>query len=155
MLAQLAALRASVDLDRDCIGSFGDARLDATAALFAKQMRRLKTVCLRKLSHGTKALQMAFGRLLDNDRFTVEEMINHAAAQTVERARDSGHILVIQDSTELVFDDKWHPTKKGFGPVHDIASLGLQVQPALAVDAHSGACLGLLAMSHWVRRFDK
>ena len=84
---------------------------------------------------------MQFSRFLHNEAVTVGEMAQTAIART-KRAVVGREILVIQDSSELVFGGK-KIRARGFGPVGKGGNLsGLLLHLPLAVDAMNGAVLG-------------
>lgn len=84
-------------------------------------------IAIRTLG-GNRAGEMRITRFLRNAKVTVAEMIEHATAATVPRLAGL-HILAIQDTSTLRDD----------GGQRSIA-----LHPTLAVDAQSGAVLGLL-----------
>ena len=77
--------------------------------------------CIRRLG-GTRAQEMRFTRFLRNDAVTAVEMARHAGALTAQRAA-------------------------GYGAVGKGGELsGLLLHPLLAVEAGTGALLGLVSM---------
>ncbi len=77
---------------------------------------------------GSRSGEIRLTRFLRNDKVSVSEIIASAAARTA--ARVSGlHILAIQDTTSLRNDGD---------------QLGMVAHPTIAVDASSGALLGLV-----------
>jgi hypothetical protein len=96
---------------------------------------------------------MQFTRLLRNPSVTVAEMAASAAERTAMRVvgRD---VIAIQDTTELVLGGR-QARANGYGPVGKGGALGgLLLHPILAVDAASGALLGLVDISIWNRAGD-
>ena len=55
------------------IGNFGDKRLLKTGALLFKKMMKKMTMSISKLS-GNRAMQVAFGRFLSNEKTTSGEI---------------------------------------------------------------------------------
>lgn len=100
---------------------------------------------IRRLAGGGRARQMQFTRFLHNAAVTVEEMAASAAQCTAQTA--SGRdVLAIQDSSELVFGGA-RARAQGFGPIGRGGGLGgLLLHAVLAVDAASGALLGLAGL---------
>jgi Transposase DDE domain len=97
---------------------------------------------------------MQFSRFLHNGAVTVTEMAETAAARTavVVVGRD---VLAMQDSSELVFGGK-EARARGFGPIGRGGNLGgLLLHPVLAVDAVTGALLGLVDVKVHNRRGGK
>ena len=61
-----------------------------------------QSICLRRLGEGSRAREVGFGRLLANDKVTVERLIEGWNIQT--RCAIAGrHVLAIQDTTEINF----------------------------------------------------
>jgi hypothetical protein len=88
---------------------------------------------------------MQFTRFLHNEAVTVGEMAASAATHTSEVVAGRA-VLAIQDSSDLIFGGK-QARERGFGPVGRGGGLGgLSLHAALAVDAASGALLGLVDM---------
>jgi Transposase DDE domain len=90
---------------------------------------------------------------LNNERVTVAEMVEHAAART-SRAVGGRHVLAIQDTTEINYQAK-QGRKRNLGTVGNGSDVGLFVHPVLAVDADSGACLGVADVQVWRRSKSK
>ena len=107
-----------------------------------------KTVCLKRLG-GDRAGELRIGRFLANEKVTTAAIIADWGRQT--RTACAGlHVLAIDDTTELKF-----PTtperRRGLGPVKKGKAYGLLVHSMIAVDAASGACLGLVGGEIWTR----
>ncbi|MGL3105893.1 hypothetical protein [Bradyrhizobium sp. BR 1432] len=62
-----------------------------------------KTVCLRQLSRGNRALEVRFNRFLGHDKVTVERIIESWSESTVA-AVEGRHVLAIQDTSEIHFN---------------------------------------------------
>ena len=77
---------------------------------------------------GDRAGEMRITRFLRNRRVSVAEVVRHAAERTAGRVAGR-HVLAIQDTTSLRDDGHGH---------------SLNLHPTIAVDAASGACLGLI-----------
>ena len=107
-----------------------------------------KTVCLRRLG-GDRKGELRAGRFFANPKVTAAKIIagwsEHTGAACAGR-----HILAIEDRCEVKF-----PTtaqrRRGLGPVKKGNTFGVLVQAMVAVDASSGACLGLLGGDVWTR----
>lgn len=93
---------------------------------------------------------MRFRRFLHNSSVTTEEMV--CAAVTGTAARVAGRdIVVVQDTSELVLGGR-RARGNGFGPVGKGGALGgLLLHAALALEAGSGALLGLADAKIWNR----
>lgn len=93
---------------------------------------------------------MRFRRFLHNSSVTTEEMV--CAAVTGTAARVAGRdLVVVQDTSELVLGGR-RARGNGFGPVGKGGALGgLLLHAALALEAGSGALLGLADAKIWNR----
>lgn len=98
-------------------------------------------MCMHALAEDrTEVVQ--FGRFLDNEAVSADEMLVHAGQLTGRRAAGR-HVLVIQDTTELNFAT--HTVRKrGFGKAGNGRDIGLFLHPMLAVDARRGGVIGLV-----------
>jgi len=93
---------------------------------------------------------MQFTRFLRNEAVSVAEMAAHAAKGTAQRVAGR-EIVAIQDTSDLVLGGR-RARAKGFGPVGRGGALGgLVLHPVLALDAASGALLGLVDVTIWNR----
>jgi hypothetical protein len=146
--------RYAIDLSVDRVGCFGDARIDLLAAVVFRRMSQFKLVCLRRLAEGQKTLYQALWRLFKNRKFSVDELLRHAGNKTAARANACSHVLVIQDTCEVAFDDLDYPQRQDLGPINQSAR-GILMHPALAIDADSKACLGILSADIWARPAEK
>jgi hypothetical protein len=131
-------------------GCFGDRRIDRLASLMLERMSTLLTVTLRKLATSRRE-QVAFYRLMNNDRFDVDKIIEGAVSKTASLSKNANHVLVIQDSTDIFFEVEGTEFRTGLGQVGNEKGLGFNLHPSLVVDAESGQCLGLSSLYHWVR----
>lgn len=96
-----------------------------------------------------RAEWLGFSRWLNNPKVTASEIAEHSAEAL--SARVAGlHVLAIQDTTELNYAA--HAGRvRGLGPAGNGIDPGLFVHPVLAIDAGSGALLGLAGMQIWTR----
>jgi hypothetical protein len=105
--------------------------------------------CIRRLG-GTRAREMQFTRFLRNRSVTSSEMSRHAGSVTGQRVAGR-EVVAIQDTSELVLGGR-RAGKAGYGIVgKGGATRGLLLHPVLAVEAGSGALLGLVSMQVWNR----
>ena len=75
-------------------------------------MRRMVmrgTVCLRRLAN-SEAEERRFGRWLGHDRVTVEEIRADFQARAAGQGWD-GHVLAVQDTSELNFQHRITPAR--------------------------------------------
>jgi hypothetical protein len=107
-----------------------------------------KTVCLRRLG-GTRGGELRVGRFFASPKVTAGKLVASWSERT-GAACAGRHILAIQDRTEVKF-----PTtaqrRRGLGPVKKGNAYGVLVHAMVAVDAASGACLGLIGGAVWTR----
>lgn len=108
-----------------------------------------KTVCLRRLSRGHRALEVRFNRFLGHDRVTAERIIESWGESTVA-AVAGRHVLAIQDTSEVHFNTT-PQRRRGLGEIGKGNNHGVLLHPLLAVDADDGTCLGLLSGQVWTR----
>ncbi|RWH98631.1 MAG: IS4 family transposase, partial [Mesorhizobium sp.] len=91
---------------------------------------------------------MQFTRFLRNRSVSAAEMSRHAGEQTGGRAAGR-HVVAVQDSSELALGSR--RARAGYGPVGNGNAAGLLLHPVLAVEAGTGALLGLVSMQVWNR----
>lgn len=107
-----------------------------------------QSVCLRQLAGG-RAAQVQYGRWLNNQKVTVEKIVDGVCAGIGERSQDR-HILLIEDTTEVNYQA--HARRAhALGTVGNGVDVGFFVHPVLAVDAQDHACLGLAHVHLWQR----
>src|SRR5271165_2197632 len=130
------------------LGSFGDVRLDRVGASILERMTLRKTVCLRRLG-GDRGGELRFGRFFANEKVTAERIVDDWGRSTGPAAAGR-HVLAIQDTSEVKF-----PTtaqrRRGLGLVKKGKAYGVLVHAMIAVDAPTGACLGLVGGEVWTR----
>lgn len=118
------------------------------ALLLQRAVERV-TMNLRAASDG-RAEWVGFSRWLNNPNVTAGEISVHSAE--VLSGRVAGlHVLAIQDTTELNYA-RHAGRVRGLGPSGNGLDPGLFVHPMLAIDAGSGALLGLAGMQIWTRQ---
>jgi hypothetical protein len=107
------------------------------------------TVNLREAANH-RAEWVGFSRWLNNPNVTVEEIVAHRA-ETLAGSVDGLHVLAIQDTTEINYAA--HAGRvRGLGPTGNGIDPGLFAHPVLALDAASGALLGIADMQIWSRQ---
>ena len=126
---------------QDDLGGFGDARLRRVGARLLTAMRAQPTLCVHALAEDRNEA-LAFGRFLDHDAVSSDEMLVTAGRLTGQRVAGR-HVLAIQDTTELNFPGH-AASKRGFGRSGNGTDIGLFLHPTIAVDAHSGGVIGLV-----------
>lgn len=107
-----------------------------------------KTVCLRRLG-GSRRGELQAGYFFANPKVTAAKIVESWSDLTGP-ACTGRHILAIQDRSDVKY-----PTtaqrRRGLGPVGKGNIYGVLVHTMLAVDANSGACLGLVGGAVWTR----
>lgn len=105
--------------------------------------------CIRRLG-GTRSREIRFTRLLRNGSVTVGEMAAYAGERTASRVAGR-EVVAIQDTSEVVLGGR-RARAQGFGPVGGGGALGgVLLHPVLAVEAGTGALLGLVDAQIWNR----
>lgn len=107
-----------------------------------------KTLCLRRLG-GDRAGELRAGRFFANPKVTAAKIIEGWSTRT-GAAASGRHVLAIQDTSEVVFATSAE-RRRGLGPVGKGHAYGVLVHAMIAVDARSGACLGLVGGAVWNR----
>jgi len=147
-------MSAVLDLGRtammmaDFDGCFGDKRLSERGARIFKDMVEKRSCTLRRLGAG-RAEEVGVGRFLGNDKVTVEEIVA-GASQPLGQAAAGRHVLAIQDTSEINFQ-RHAGRVQGLGAGCNGRDRALFVHPVIAVDAESGALLGLAGAQLWTR----
>jgi len=97
---------------------------------------------------------MQFTRFLRNAAVTPAEMAAHAGEATAKRVAGRD-VIVIQDTSELALGGR-RARANGYGPVGKGGALGgLLLHAVLAVEAGTGALLGLVDFKVWNRKGGK
>ena len=104
-------------------------------------MTARSTVCLRRLA-ADRVEEMRFGRWLANPRVRMSDLEDTVGVAVGARVAGR-HVLAIQDTSELNYEAHARRTG-GLGTVGNGRDRGVFIHPVLAVDAASGACLGLV-----------
>jgi hypothetical protein len=107
-----------------------------------------KTVCLKHLG-GDRRGELAAGRFFANRKVTAERIIASWSDRTIS-AVTGRHVLAIQDTTEVSFATR-PGRRRGLGPCGHGNAHGVLAHVMMAVDAGSGACLGLIGGRVWNR----
>src|SRR6266511_598418 len=127
---------------------FGDARLS----------KRLVRIVADKLANPTASIPQASGswaatkatyRFLDSEQVAADRIRDAHADATRSRIYHHDTVLVLQDTTELLYTS--HPHTTGLGELDHAGSKGLKVHSALAATL-DGVPLGLVYQSVWARK---
>ncbi|WP_324415308.1 IS4 family transposase [Bradyrhizobium sp.] len=93
---------------------------------------------------------MAYWRFVNNPQVTTDQLIEGWSRQTATVA-GGRHALAIQDTSEVKFRTR-QGCERGLGQVGKGNARGVLLHAMMAVDADSGACLGLAGGKVWTRR---
>ena len=128
-----------------------DARLARRAAWLCQALALHRCVQISKLASDW-AEQMAYYRLLDNDRFSPDQIIKALTAHAASLTR-SKHAFVIQDTTQFNLErHKRHiEPESGLGVIGDNESLGFFLHASLVVDAATEEATGFSHVKLWSR----
>jgi hypothetical protein len=109
-----------------------------------------RSVCLRQMAQGDWAAYMAYWRFVNNPQVTTDHLIEGWRRQTAAVA-GGRHVLAIQDTSEVKFRTR-EGCRRGLGQVGKGNARGVLLHAMMAVDADSGACLGLTGGKVWTRK---
>lgn len=112
-----------------------------------------KSVCVRKLSRGKRAVEVGFGRFLANRKVTAQTVVESWSDLIGASARGR-HVLAIQDTSDIQFATS-EDDRRGLGKIKTGNVFGLSLHAMLGIDADSGACLGLVGGKVWTRGPEK
>jgi Transposase DNA-binding/Transposase Tn5 dimerisation domain len=130
---------------------FGDKRLtnrfiQLVGDLAAKPEGSVPQAC------GSWASTKGAYRFWDNERVTPESIRAAHREKTIERAKEYGTILAVQDTTSLNYSA--HKATEGLGPIDGHGTQGIHVHSVLAVSPDGVPC-GLLHQHVWQRDPDE
>jgi hypothetical protein len=108
-----------------------------------------KTVCQRRLDE-TRAGWLGAWRFFANEKVTADKIVDSWSERTRE-AVAGRHVLAIHDTTEVHFSTN-PKRRRGLGQCGHGNAYGLLAHVMMAVDADSGACLGLVSGQIWNRK---
>jgi hypothetical protein len=111
-------------------------------------MAARETVCLKRLG-GDRGGEEAAGRFFANPKVKVDRIVESWSQHTGPAAQGR-HVLAIHDRSAIKFRTR-AKRRRGLGKVGHGNIHGLLVHAMLAVDADSGACLGLVGGEVWNR----
>jgi hypothetical protein len=102
---------------------------------------------------GTHARLKAASRVLRCPEVTPEKLTKNFVKQGMEKI-SSGHILVVQDTTELNF--AWRELEiEGLGPVGNNTDQGFFLHPGIMVNPEDETVLGLAGFQLYTRKWEK
>jgi Transposase DNA-binding/Transposase DDE domain len=135
----------------DTFGSvhLGDQRRTERAVAMASAIAHDPAASLPAQMPDEAALEAAY-RFLHTPDVTYEQLIEPHVAQTRAEARAQQQVLLIQDTTEV--DYQQHPTTTGLGPIGNGTHHGYLLQSVLAVVPKSREVLGLMHQEPFLRQ---
>ena len=126
----------------------GDVRSEARGAWLFERIVATGSLVLRRVT-GTRAGEVAAQRYLGSPHVTPQVLVAAFAARAAQ-ACAGRRVVAAQDTTEINFSGRTRPPR-GLGPGGDGVSAGFFLHPVVAVDAESGAVLGLADAQIWTR----
>lgn len=134
--------------------TFGEADLghrsrEARAVRMAAAMANDPAAALPK-QMGSEAAAHAAYRFLQSAQVSYEDLISPHLEQTRAQMRQAKQMLLIQDTTEVDYEQ--HPTTTGLGPIGNGSHHGYLLQSVLAIDPASRGVLGLAHQEPFLRQ---
>lgn len=126
---------------------FGDKRLTKRLVKVARDLAGKPEGSVTQASGSWAGTKGAYP-FWDTDKVTPEKIRAAQRAKTVERVKEYGTILAVQDTTSL--NSSTHKAKKGLGPIEGHGSQGTHVHSVLAVSPDGVPC-GLIHQHVWSR----
>src|SRR6266852_7697245 len=127
----------------------GDQRRTERAIAMACAIAHDPAATLPAQMQGEAELEAAY-RFLQTPDVTYEQLIQPHVEQTRAEAREHQRVLLIQDTTEV--DYQQHPTTTGLGPIGNGTHHGYPLQSVLAVVPQSREVLGLMHQEPFLRQ---
>lgn len=127
----------------------GDQRRTERAVKMAQAIAHDPAASLPAQMQGKAALQAAY-RFLQTPDVTYEQLIQPHLSQTREAAGKREQVLLIQDTTEV--DYQQHPTTTGLGPIGNGTHQGFLLQSVLAILPGTREVLGLAHQEPFLRQ---
>jgi len=127
----------------------GDQRRTERAVAMACAIAHDPAASLPAQMQGEAELEAAY-RFLQTPDVTYEQLLQPHVEQTRTEAREHKQVLLIQDTTEV--DYQQHPTTTGLGPIGNGTHHGYLLQSVLAVLPGSREVLGLMHQEPFLRQ---
>lgn len=121
----------------------GDSRRNRRAVQMATRMAAHAEDSLPKQMQDHNQLIRAYGLLGQSD-VSLAELLSPHTHHTLDLARQTNVVLMIEDTSELDFTS--HPTMTGLGPIGDGHGRGLLLHDTLAIEPTSRQVLGLACL---------
>lgn len=132
----------------------GDARRSERLVRMAGSLANATGASPAKASATPADLEGAY-RFLRNEAVDPEAIVEAGCAATVHAAQSINTLLAVEDTTTLSY---WHGVAQELGDLGGRANSkrrGYFVHSSLALDAESGATVGLLDQQYWMRETSK
>src|SRR6266567_28182 len=127
----------------------GDQRRTERAVEIASAIAHHPAASLPEQMQDEAATEAAY-RFLQMPNVSYEKLIGPHVAQTRAQASEQRQVLLIQDTTEV--DYQQHPTTTGLGPIGNGTHHGYLLQSVLAVVSESREVLGLMHQEPFLRQ---
>lgn len=150
MLSMVECIRAGENVSDFVVGRFNDFRLQKTGALLFKRIGTMFSTCIKTLA-GERKLEVSFGRFLQHDNVTIEEMSKTLAEKTNLNCKSRKHVLAIQDTVESTYPTQWDK-KHLFGTGAHPSVKSILAHPSIIVDAFNKDILGIGSIKLWTRK---
>src|SRR5712691_513242 len=146
-----STLLSATQWAEDTFGSvrLGDQRRTKRAVAIASALAHDPAASLPAQMQDSAALEAAY-RFLQTPEVTYEKLMQPHLEQTREEAREQQQVLLIQDTTEV--DYQQHPTTTGLGPIGNGTHHGFLLQTVLAVLPKSREVLGIAHQEPFLRQ---
>lgn len=131
---------------------FGDARLGKVYHKLTEAMSGKLSVSFGNLAEDSACLSQ-YKRFMKNKRVELESILNDMQANFRSACPSSGHLLLIEDSSQIAFS--LNRQVQGLGSVGRGSRQGFYIHPVLALDANNGACYGIAGMEFIHREFEE
>ena len=115
---------------------------------FSDRIHHRQTLSMRKLANSRKE-EIQFGRLLGNQRVSLQALESVLYEQCRVSSADSQHLLLLEDSSQRAFS--LQRQIEGLGKIDKGIVQGCHLHPVLTLDADKGACHGVSALEFRVR----
>lgn len=137
-------------------GIFGDARLDNRMGMLMESIINHGSAIINRNSKNKKEKIGAY-RMINNSKLELESLITRLKENCTHHL-DCGHVLCIQDTTEVNYTQIQHRLDEDdpdVGPITKNSNVGFFCHPTLVMDADKGIPLGFSDILLWSRSKDK
>lgn len=150
-LMKTSTLLSALQWAQETFGSvrLGDQRRTERAVEIASAIAHNPAASLPAQMQSDAATEAAY-RFLQKPDVSYEKLIGPHVAQTRAQASKQPQVLLIQDTTEV--DYQQHPTTTGLGPIGNGTHHGYLLQSVLAVVPQSREVLGLMHQEPFLRQ---